>query len=227
LVEDHSIMRECLKALIEVDQDFHVVGEFASVDESLNGIRDLKPDVVLTDLALPGRSGIDLLGEVTRISPLTRKLVLTAHDSIQYVSAALGAGADGYVLKSASGEELMLAIRTVSMGQHFLCKAMSAEMPADFLAGDWTSSAAAAARPVTKRECQVITGVAAGHSSKAIARNLGVSPKTVAKHRANLMRKLQLHNVAAITKFAIRNGMTGTPFGSQLTAQPHFVAPLT
>ena len=111
LVEDHSLMRECLKALIEVDQDFDVVGEFESAEASLNGIRDLQPDVVLTDLALPGRSGIDLLGEINLISPMTRKLVLTAHGNMHYVSAAMSAGADGYVLKSASSDELLRAIR--------------------------------------------------------------------------------------------------------------------
>jgi DNA-binding NarL/FixJ family response regulator len=226
LVEDHSIMRECLRALLEVDPEFDVVGEFKNVDEGLDGIRDLQPDIVLTDLALPGRSGIDLLGEVSRISPLTRKLVLTAHDNIQYVGAALGAGADGYVLKSARGHELMRAIRAVSSGQRFLCKAIAAEMAPDSVTGGRTHSVPAAARPITKREREVLTSVAAGHTTKVIARNLGVSPKTVAKHRANLMRKLQLHNVAAITTFAIRNGLTaGRPHGP--VAVPHFLASLT
>jgi len=228
LVDDHAIMRECLRALIEVDQGLDVVGEFESVEESLIGIRDLQPDVVLTDLALRGLSGIDLLGEVNRISPLTRTIVLTAHDNIQYVSAALGAGADGYVLKSASGDELMRAIRAVSMGQHFLCKAITAKLPADFIADDPKSCASEAARPVTKRELEVLTCVAAGQTTKAIARNLGVSPKTVAKHRANLMHKLHLHNVAAITTFAVRNGLTGgKPSGGSVITRPHFVASLT
>ena len=228
LVDDHAIMRECLRALIEVDQYLDVVGDFASVEAGLNGIRDLQPDVVLTDLALPGLSGIDLLREVDRISPRTRKIVLTAHDNVQYVSAVLGAGADGYVLKSASGEELMRAIRAVSKGQHFLCKAITAKLPADFIADDRRSCASAASRPVTKRELEVLTCVAAGQTTKVIARNLGVSPKTVAKHRANLMHKLQLHNVAAITTFAVRNGLTGgKPSGISVTAHPHFVASLT
>ena len=227
LVDDHAIMRECLRALIEVDQGLHVVGDFASVEAGLNGIRDLQPDVVLTDLALPGLSGIDLLREVNRVSPLTRKIVLTAHDNVQYVSAVLGAGADGYVLKTASGDELMRAIRAVFKGQHFLCKATTAKLPADFVADD-RSCASEAARPVTKRELEVLTCVAAGQTTKVIARNLGVSPKTVAKHRANLMHKLQLHNVAAITTFAVRNGLTGgKPCGSSVTPQPHFVASLT
>src|ERR1700688_3196778 len=115
LVEDHSLMRECLKALIEVDQEFDVVGEFESAEASLDGIRDLQPDVVLTDLALPGRSGIDLLGEINLLSRRTRNLVLTPHGNMHSVSAAMGAGADGYVLKSASSDELLRAIRTVAM----------------------------------------------------------------------------------------------------------------
>jgi len=227
LVEDHAIMRECLRALIEVDQGLDVVGDFASVEAGLNGIRDLQPDVVITDLALPGLSGIDLLREVNRISPRTRKIVLTAHDNVQYVSAVLGAGADGYVLKTTSGEELMRAIRAVFKGQHFLCKAITAKLPADFITDDRGSCASTAARPITKREREVLTCVAAGQTTKVIARNLGVSPKTVAKHRANLMHKLQLHNVAAITTFAIRNGLTGgRPYGGPVMV-PHFVASLT
>jgi len=101
-------------------------------------------------------------------------------------------------------------------------------MPADFIAGDRKSSAQAAARPITKREREVLTCVAAGQTTKAIARNLGVSPKTVAKHRANLMHKLHLHNVAAITTFAVRNGLTaGKPSGGSVITRPHFVASLT
>src|ERR1700704_557688 len=117
LVEDHAILREGLKALIELESDFDVVGEFCSVDESLDGIRNLQPDIVVTDLGLPGRSGIELLSEIKRLSPMTRKLVLTAHENEEYIRAALNAGAEGYVLKDANSAELMLAIRTVSLGQ--------------------------------------------------------------------------------------------------------------
>jgi DNA-binding NarL/FixJ family response regulator len=228
LVEDHSLMRECLKALIEVDQDFDVVGEFESAEASLNGIRDLQPDVVLTDLALPGRSGIDLLGEINLISPMTRKLVLTAHGNMHYVSAAMSAGADGYVLKSAGSDELLRAIRTVAMGRHFICRAIIAQMPPGFFSGYRAPWVPATVQAITEREREILTCVAAGHSTKVIARNLGVSPKTVAKHRANLMRKLHLHSIAAITKFAIRNGLTGSsPYPSAVAAQPYFAASLS
>src|SRR5258708_32450561 len=149
LVEDHAILREGLKALIEIESDFHIVGEFGSVEDCLEGIRDLQPDLVLTDLALPGRSGIELLAEIQRLSPLTRKLVLTAHENEEYIRAALNAGADGYVLKDANSTELMLAIRTVSAGQQFLCKAIASKILSGYLSGDQRASGSAGAPRIT------------------------------------------------------------------------------
>jgi DNA-binding NarL/FixJ family response regulator len=214
LVEDHAILREGLKALILMEADFDIVGEFASAEQSLAGIGELQPDIVITDLALPGRSGIELLGEVKLLSPRSRKLVLTAHENEEYIRAALNAGADGYVLKDANSAELMLAIRTVSLGQQFLCKAIASKILSGYLsgytAGDQRATAPAMTQCITEREREVLTRIALGNSNKLIARDLGVSPKTVEKHRSNLMRKLQLHNAAAITMFAIRNGMTGS-----------------
>ena len=209
LVEDHAILREGLKALIEIEADFNIVGDFCRVEDSLNGIRDLQPDLVVTDLGLPGRSGIELLAEIRRLSPKTRKLVLTAHENEEYIRAALNAGADGYVLKDANSAELMLAIRTVSLGQQYLCKAIASKILSGYLSGDQRPSSAAVAQSITEREREVLTRIALGNSNKLIARELGVSPKTVEKHRSNLMRKLQLHNAAAITTYAIRHGMTG------------------
>ncbi|MDP8984405.1 MAG: response regulator transcription factor [Pseudomonadota bacterium] len=221
LVEDHAILREGLKALIEIESDFDIVGEFGSVEDSLEGIARLQPDLVVTDLALPGRSGIELLTAVQSISPLTRKLVLTAHQNEEYIRAALNAGANGYVLKDATSAELMLAIRTVSVGQQFLCKGIASKILSGYLSGDQRPSPQAVAQTITEREREVLTRIALGNSNKLIARELGVSPKTVEKHRSNLMRKLQLHNAAAITMFAIRNGMTGSePFGTPIGARP-------
>jgi DNA-binding NarL/FixJ family response regulator len=213
LVEDHAILREGLKALILMEADFDIVGEFASAEHSLAGIGELQPDIVITDLALPGRSGIELLADVKRVS-------LTAHENEEYIRAALNAGADGYVLKDANSAELMLAIRTVSVGQQFLCKAIASKILSGYLsgysAGDHRAAAPVITQSITEREREVLTRIALGNSNKLIARDLGVSPKTVEKHRSNLMRKLQLHNAAAITMFAIRNGMTGsTPLSSR------------
>jgi two-component system response regulator NreC len=224
LVEDHAILREGLKVLIEIESDFDVVAEFDSVDQCLNAIGGLRPDILLTDLALPGRSGIELLAEMQRLSPATRKLVLTAHANEEYIRAALNAGADGYVLKEAASAELMLAIRTVAGGRQFLCEAIAGKILSGYLSGDRRLSCPPAAQSITGREREVLTGIALGNSNKLIARELGVSPKTVEKHRSNLMRKLQLHNAAAITMYAIRNGMTSSePFGA-VPARPQVLA---
>ena len=183
----------------------------------MEGIRRLQPDVVVLDLALPSGSGIDLLGEIPRLSVRSRKLVLTGNDDEATIRAALGAGADGYVLKDASRAELLLAIRTVSSGQWFLCKAVASKVLSGFLTGNKQSASAVVANSITAREREVLVRIAHGHSNKAIARELGLSPKTVEKHRSNLMRKLQLHNAAAITMYAIRNGLSGSdPVGEHV-----------
>ena len=145
----------------------------------------------MTDLALPGRSGVDLMGDIRVVSPSSRKLVLTAHENEEHIRAALNAGADGYVLKDASSAELNLAIRTVSAGQQFLCKAIASKILMGYLSGDQRPACAPVTQAITGREREVLTRIALGNSNKLIARELGVSPKTVEKHRSNLMRKLQ------------------------------------
>jgi DNA-binding NarL/FixJ family response regulator len=211
LVEDHIILRDGLKALIEIEPDCTVVGEFTGVDQCLAGIDELQPDLVLTDLELPERSGIELLARITRLVPKARKLVLTVHDGEEHVRAALHAGADGYVLKDADRDELVLAIRTVLAGQQFLCEAVANKVLCSYLSGGASHRSAAAGQNITGREREVLTRIALGESNKIIARSLALSVKTIEKHRSNLMRKLNLHNAAAITLFAVRNGFTGEP----------------
>jgi DNA-binding NarL/FixJ family response regulator len=211
LVEDHIILRDGLKALIEIEPDFAVVGEFDAVDRCLARLDELQPDLVLTDLELPERSGIELLAHITHVMPKARKLVLTAHNGEEHVRAALSAGADGYVLKDADRDELILAIRTVSAGQQFLCEAVANKVLCSYLSGGASRRGAATAQSITGREREVLTRIALGESNKIIARSLALSVKTIEKHRSNLMRKLNLHNAAAITLFAVRNGLTGEP----------------
>jgi DNA-binding NarL/FixJ family response regulator len=210
LVEDHAILRDGLKSLLELEADLVIIGAFDCVESSLEGIGELQPDVVVLDLALPSGSGIELLGEIPRLSPRSRKLVLTGSDCEETIRAALGAGADGYVLKEASGAELMLAIRTVSRGEQYLCKAVAGKVLSGFLSGDKQPASPVATGSITVREREVLGRIAEGHSNKAIARELGLSPKTVEKHRSNVMRKLHLHNAAAITMYAVRNGLSGS-----------------
>jgi len=210
LVEDHAILRDGVRALLELEPDVEIVGEFDGVESSLDGIRQLQPDVVVLDLALPTGSGIELLGAIRHLSPPSRKLVLTGSDGDECIRAAMNAGADGYVLKEASSAELMRAIRAVSIGQRFLCRAVESKVLLGFLSSDKQPASAIPAISITAREREVLVRIAQGQSNKVIARDLGLSPKTIEKHRSNMMRKLQLRSAAAITMYAIRNGLEGS-----------------
>jgi DNA-binding NarL/FixJ family response regulator len=207
LVEDHAILREGLRALLELEPDLRIAGEAANGIDATNMVETLTPDLVITDVALPGRSGIELIACLRQLRVETKVLVLTVHNSEEYIRAALNAGAHGYVLKDASRLELLQAIRTVLSGQTYLCASVTAKVVTGYLRPKSESLSLSAVELVTEREREVLTRVALGRSNKLIARELNVSVKTVEKHRANLMRKLTLHNTAAVTRFAIRHGM--------------------
>lgn len=221
LVEDHEILREGLKALIDLEPDFEIAGDFGEAAAGLAGIRQLKPDLVLTDLALPGISGFELLAQISHIAPRARKLVLTAHNGEENIRAALNAGAHGYVLKEANRAELMLAIRTVAAGERYLCKAVATQVLSGYLSGGEPRHSPKTVQSITGREREVLIRIAHGESNKVIARSLALSVKTIEKHRSNLMRKLHLHNAAAITLFAVRNGFTAeSRFPAQFAGLP-------
>jgi DNA-binding NarL/FixJ family response regulator len=206
LVEDHVILREGLRALLEIEPDFEVVADVGNGQIALAMARAVQPDIVITDLALPGRSGIDLIGELRAALPAVRVLVLTVHNTEEYIRASLNAGAHGYVLKDASRADLLQAVRAIAVGQPYLCPPVAAKVVSGYLNGSSKGRSLPADSMVTERERQVLTRIALGQSNKIIARELSVSVKTVEKHRSNLMRKLTLHNTAAITMFAIRHG---------------------
>ena len=209
LVDDHAILREGLRALLELEPDFNVVGEAASYDEALVMAARVQPDVVLTDIGMPGRSGLALVRELRAICPAARVVLLTAHASEEYIRAGLDCSADGYVLKDSGHAELMTAIRTVATGQQFLCKAVAGRVLASYLNRDERRKADPLSS-ITAREKQVLTRIASGQSNKLVARELNLSVKTVEKHRANLMRKLELHNAAGIARFALNHHLIST-----------------
>ncbi len=207
LVEDHAILREGLRALLELESDLKIVAEATNGFDALTTVESARPSLVITDIALPGRSGIELIGCLRLQCPDSKVLVLTAHNSEEYIRAALNAGAHGYVLKDASRCELLQAIRAVLGGQTYLCASVTAKVVTGYLRPKPEGVPTPTAELVTEREREVLIRVAQGRSNKLIARELVLSVKTVEKHRANLMRKLTLHNTAAVTRFAIRNGM--------------------
>jgi len=209
LVDDHTILREGLRSLLELQPDLQVVGEASAFDEALALVRQVQPDVVLTDIGLPGRSGLLLVRELRQVAPATRIILLTAHASEEYIRAGLDAQADGYVLKDSGHTELFTAIRTVANGQHFLCKAVASQVLASYARAGTAAAPRDPLQNVTSRERQVLTRIASGQSNKEVARALDLSVKTIEKHRANLMRKLSLHNAADITRFALMHHMVG------------------
>jgi DNA-binding NarL/FixJ family response regulator len=207
VVEDHAILREGLRALLELEPDLQIAGEASNGIDAVPVVEALKPALLITDIALPRRSGIELIGCLRQMRLDLKILVLTAHNSEEYIRAALNAGADGYVLKDASRADLLQAIRAVLGGQTYLCSSVTAKVVSGYLRPQVGDAEVTTVEQVTGREREVLTRVALGQSNKLIARALGVSIKTVEKHRANLMRKLTLHNTAAVTRFAIRHGM--------------------
>jgi DNA-binding NarL/FixJ family response regulator len=211
LVDDHAILREGLIALSEMEGDLKVVGQAGSIAEGVAVAMATRPDLIITDLSLPGATGVQGIVEFRERCPESRVLVLTMHDSEEYVRAALSAGAQGYVLKDATRAELIHAVRAVLAGQRHLCQRSSARVVSSYLGEQRPIPAVASG--VTGREREILAMIAGGWSNKRIARELQRSVKTIEKHRANLMRKLQLHNVADVTRFALQSGMLGGDSG--------------
>ncbi|HYK25101.1 MAG TPA: response regulator transcription factor [Steroidobacteraceae bacterium] len=207
LVEDHLILRQGLRALLESHSDLEIVGEAGTVAEALDLVERLRPTIVMTDIGLPDRSGIELTAELRARGSSARVLVLTAHTTEEHIRAALNAGVTGYVLKDASHAELLAGLRAVGAGRPFLCESSEAKVLSHYASGAVSEQSRAPIGQITNREREVLKRIALGKSNKGIARELELSVKTVEKHRSNVMRKLKLHNTAAITLFAVRHSL--------------------
>ncbi len=222
IIEPHGILREGLRALIELEVDLRVVGEASTGADGVRVVQSTDPALVITDLAPPGTQGLRIIEQLRAASARVHVLVLTAYCTDEYIRAALGAGADGYVLKDAGRAELLQAIRSVIAGQKYFSEPVSARLVSGYLRrNEPTLGAAAGVYPrITEREREVLTHVALGESNKRVALALRLSVKTVEKHRANLMRKLELHNTASVTLFAVRNGLVPAQYGDQSLGDP-------
>jgi len=207
IVEDHTILREGLRALLSADPQFDVVGE---ADDGRNGIRrceNLQPDLVLMDLSMPRMTGLDAIKEIKRQNPGVKIIALTVHSTEEHVLTALKAGADGYVLKDSTHTELVMAIKNVLKGKRYLSPGISEKVIEGYLDGRKTVKTKTAWDTLTQRERGVLKLIAEGYKNKEVAEYLCISLKTVEKHRANLMKKLDLHNAAALTALAIEKGL--------------------
>lgn len=207
IAEDHTILREGLKALLSSDPGLEIAGEAGDGIEAVRKVNELNPDLVLLDLTMPRMNGMEAIREIKRGSSETRVLVLTVHKTEEYVLASLRAGADGYVLKDSTQAELSLAIRTVLAGNNYLSPAISGKVISGYLDSKTGLKEKSALDSLTQREREVLKLIAEDYRNKEIAEFLCISLKTVEKHRDNLMKKLDLHSASALTAFAIEHGL--------------------
>jgi len=206
LVDDHAVVRSGLRMLLENERDVEIIGEASSAAEAMEAALRLKPNVILMDIGLPDLSGIDVTREIKKHAPDIAIVALTIHEDEEYFFKMLEAGASGYVPKRAAPEELITAIRAAATGQVYLYPSLAKLLVRDFLNGGRAPDEQFPS-DLTEREQQVLTYLAEGASNEEIAASLVISPKTVARHRENIMRKLNLHSRAELVRYAIRKGI--------------------
>jgi DNA-binding NarL/FixJ family response regulator len=207
IVEDHTLLRAGLCAVLSRESDFEVVGEANNGRDAVRLAGTLSPQLMLMDLTMPGTNGVEAIVEIKRRHPKVRVLVLTLHKADAYIHESLRAGADGYILKEAGREELLVAMRSVLEGKTYLSPDISSQVVTGRLGIANGPERPNAWDTVSHRERQVLKLVAEGRTNKEIALYLCLSMKTVEKHRSNLMKKLELHNVQTLTAFAIEKGL--------------------
>lgn len=207
IVEDHTLLRVGLITMIATDPSIEVVGEAANGQEAVRQAIDLKPDLILMDINMPIMNGTEALIDIKKRNPNIKVLMLTAHNAEEYIRECLRVGADGYVLKSASREELMTAIHKVLGGRTFLSPDVEEQIVHRYLGGGGDKANVSGWETLSKREREVLKLVAEGNSNKSISNIMFISIKTVEKHRSNLMRKLNLHNTSDVTNYAISKGI--------------------
>ena len=207
IAEDHTILREGLRALLISEPDFEVVCEAGDGRDAIQCTETHQPDLILMDLSMPRMNGLEAIKEIKKRSRKTKVMALTVHKSEEYILATLRAGADGYLLKDTTHPELVSAIRHVLSGERYLSPGISEKVIEGYLAEKRIVKTKTAYDTLTKREREILKLIAEGHKNKEIADFLCVSLKTVEKHRTNLMKKLDIHNVASLTAFAMEKGL--------------------
>jgi two-component system response regulator NreC len=207
LVDDHEVVRSGIRALIDAQQDMLVVGEAADGAAAVEMACELHPDVVLMDISMPGVDGMEATRRMKECGEATGVLALTIHEGREYFFEMLNAGASGYIPKSAAADELMIAIRAVARGEVYLHSSVAQLLLQDHLRRGRGDQDADSMGDLSDREREVLTLVAEGLLNKDIGERLDISPKTVARHRENIMRKLGLHSRTELVKYALRIGL--------------------
>ena len=205
LADDHTLFRAGIKSILERVGGVNVVAESGDGREALEMVKKHRPDVALLDITMPGLNGLEVAGRVAGVSPNTRVVILSMHANEGYVAQALRAGVAGYLLKDAASRDLESALKTVLRGQTYLSPSISKQVVEMFLRSD--EPAADPLAGLTARQREILQLIAEGRSTKEIASDLGVSVKTVETHRAQLMERLDIHDIPGLVRFAIRAGL--------------------
>jgi DNA-binding NarL/FixJ family response regulator len=205
LADDHALFRAGLHSLLESITDFEVVAEANDGRQALHLIQQKQPDVVLMDIMMPELNGLEATARAASKFPNTRVVILSMSADKEFVVQALQAGATGYLLKNVTPEELELAIRSAARGETYLCSGISKHVVEDCLA--WSKATASPARRLTPRQREVLQLIAEGNTTKGTAKKLGISVKTAESYRAELMEAIDIHDVAGLTRYAIRTGL--------------------
>jgi len=204
VVDDHPVVRKGLQSCLARHDSVKVVGEASDGDEALRKARELTPDLILMDISMPRMNGLAVTELLRKESPRTKVLVLSVHSNKEYIFRVIQAGAHGYVSKEAPPDELVRAIESVFEGEPFFSEDIARAALNQFVASGGKKEPFA---QLTSRERQVLVLIAEGQSNKEIANRLGIGVRTIETHRERIMRRLDIHSVAGLTKFAIANGM--------------------
>jgi two-component system, NarL family, response regulator NreC len=207
LVDDHVVIRLGLHMLLQSEPDMEIVGEAGTAHEALALLPDVQPNVILMDIGLPDLTGIEATNRIKQYNPEIAVVALTIHEDEEYFFKMLEAGASGYVPKRAAPEELITAIRAAAAGQVYLYPSLAKLLVRDYLSQEPASESRQASEELTPREEEVLAYLADGATNSEVAEALFISPNTVARHRENIMRKLNLHSRTELVKYAIRKGI--------------------
>ena len=208
LADDHAVVREGLRYLLEAQEDITVVGDVGTGRQAVTEVKRLAPDVVVMDVSMPDMNGIEATGRILEILPQTRVLILSMQSSAEHVYRALQAGAHGYLLKESAGKVLVEAVRSVHSGGRYLSPGITETLVNDYLHQRALTVEASPLERLSRREREVLQLVVEGRSSAEIGEMLSLSPKTVDTYRSRLMQKLEISDMPTLVKFAIQHGLT-------------------
>ena len=208
LADDHRMVREGFRLLLETQSDIKVVGEAGNGRETVRQVVKLAPDIVLMDIAMPDLNGIEATQQISEECPATKTIILSMFSTTQHISRAFKAGARGYILKESAGDNLIKAVRMVNGGKIFLCEEISEVVVGDYVRKHETAEVAEPLARLTSREREILQLLVEGKTNARIAEILFLSPKTIETYRSHLMQKLGIKDLPALVKFAIQCGIT-------------------